>query len=238
VAILDGNVKRVLTRVLGIADDLAEGRHERALWDVAQSLLPPATEAREAGAGEAQGPAGAIQAYTQGLMDLGATLCTPRRPACDACPWRTPCVARAEGRPEAYPVKTRKLKRGARSHALLWLMRGTGDAHQVWLVQRPAQGVWAGLWTLPEYEDEAALDAATATWPGEGRWLPPFKHVLTHLDWMLQPCAWQLPDTPAPAALAAVEAALPAGRWWTVTDALAAGLPAPIRKLLAAGPPR
>ncbi|MDT7837295.1 A/G-specific adenine glycosylase [Aquabacterium sp. OR-4] len=237
VAILDGNVKRVLTRVLGIADDLAQARHERALWAVAQSLLPHGVEAGDSGAGAAPG---AIQAYTQGLMDLGATLCTPRKPACDACPWAGPCVARAEGRPEAYPVKTRKLKRGTRSHALLWLLRGDAAARQVWLVQKPAQGVWAGLWTLPEYEDEAALDAATADWPGEGRWLPPFKHVLTHLDWTLQPCVWQLPvswpDSPADS-LPSVEAMLPAGRWWAVDDALAAGLPAPIRKLLQAGPP-
>ena len=68
--------------------------------------------------------------------------------------------------------------------------------------------------------------------------MPPFKHVLTHLDWTLQPCVWQLPAALAHADLAAIEAALPGGRWWTVAEALAAGLPAPIRKLLDAGPPR
>jgi A/G-specific adenine glycosylase len=232
VAILDGNVKRVLTRVLGIDYDLAVARNERALWDVAQSLLPVGVTAREPGAADTT--ANDIQAYTQGLMDLGATLCTPRKPACDACPWSGVCAARAQGQPEAYPVKTRKLKRGTRSHALLWLVQ----ADRVWLVQRPAQGVWAGLWTMPELDDEAALDALTAAWPGEGRWMPPFKHVLTHLDWTLQPCVWQLPDGLGARVLADVEAQLPAGRWWTVDQALGAGLPAPIRKLLDAGPPR
>jgi len=220
-AILDGNVKRVLTRALGFGDDLAEAGHERALWARAEALLPDASVV------------GGIEAYTQGLMDLGASLCSRRRPACDVCPLAGLCVARAEGRPEAYPVKTRKLKRGQREHVLLWL------THQdrVWLVQRPQTGVWAGLWTLPEFDDDAALWASGADWPGEGRLLPAFKHVLTHLDWRLQPCHWPLPDDLGAAAVRAIEATLPAGRWVPCEQALAMGLPAPIRKLLEAGPP-
>jgi len=224
-AILDGNVKRVLGRALGFDGDLAEARHERALWARAEALLP--------------GPevAGGIEAYTQGLMDLGASLCSLRRPACDACPLAGLCVARAQGRPEAYPVKTRKLKRGRRAHALLWLTQG----ERVWLVQRPDSGVWAGLWTLPEYDDADALLAASAGWPLDGggapRLLPAFKHVLTHLDWWLQPLHCPLPAVLDAVAQARVEAALPPGRWATQAQALALGLPAPIRKLLEAGPP-
>jgi A/G-specific adenine glycosylase len=220
-AILDGNVKRVLTRALGFADDLAELRHERSLWALAEAQLPDARVA------------GGIEAYTQGLMDLGASLCSQRRPACDACPLARLCVARAQGRPEAYPVKTRKLKRGQRTLLLLWLTRGD----QVWLVQRPQTGVWAGLWTLPELDDEAALWALTETWPGHGRLLPAFKHVLTHLDLHLQPCHWPLPAQADATVQQAVEARLPPGRWVAQVDALALGLPAPIRRLLEAGPP-
>ena len=220
-AILDGNVKRVLTRALGFGDDLAEVRHERSLWALAEALLPDATVQ------------GGIEAYTQGLMDLGASLCSLRRPACDACPLASRCVARAEGRPEAYPVKTRKLKRGRRTQVLLWLTRGA----QVWLVQRPQTGVWAGLWTLPEFDNEAALWVVTQDWPGHGRLLPAFKHVLTHLDLHLQPCHWPLPEGLDDAGWQAVAAGLPAGRWVPLTDALALGLPAPIRRLLEAGPP-
>jgi A/G-specific adenine glycosylase len=216
-AILDGNVKRVLGRALGFAGDLAEARHERALWQLAEALLP------ETG----------IEAYTQGLMDLGASLCSVRKPACDACPLASICVARAEGRPEAYPVKTRKLKRGKRAHLLLWL--DWGD--QVWLVQRPQTGVWAGLWSLPELDNEAALWAMAAAWPGEGRLLPPVLHVLTHLDWTLQPCHWPLPPSLSADQRLAIEAALPAGRWVPRDAALAMGLPAPIRRWLDAGPP-
>ena len=216
-AILDGNVKRVLTRALGFGDDLAETRHERALWLRAEALLPQ------------QG----IEAYTQGLMDLGASLCSRRRPACDACPLAGQCVALAEGRPEAYPVKTRKLKRGRRAHLLLWL----DDADRVWLVQRPQTGIWAGLWSLPEFDGEDALWALAAHWPGDGRMLPTVQHALTHFDWALQPCHWPLPGAMSAAGRGAVESALPAGRWVDRTDALALGLPAPIRRLLEAGAP-
>jgi len=203
-AILDGNVKRVMTRALGFADDLAQARHERRLWVLAEAQLP------------AQG----IEAYTQGLMDLGATVCLARRPRCDACPLQSVCVAAAQGRPEAYPVKTRKLKRNRRAHALLWLQQGD----RVWLHQRPAHGVWAGLWSLPDADTLGHWEDRVAGWPGEGGPLPAFVHVLTHVDWTLTPLRWRLPDAaPAPD--------LP-GRWFPVDAALRLGLPAPIRKLL------
>jgi A/G-specific adenine glycosylase len=207
-AILDGNVKRVLTRALGFGGDLAQAAQERALWQAAEALLPAA----------------GVEAYTQGLMDLGATLCTLRRPQCERCPLAPLCVARAEGAPERYPVKTRKLKRGRRAHALLWLEHG----ENLWLTQRPAPGVWAGLWSLPEHASAEGLQALVQDWPGQGEWLPPIEHALTHFDWTLQPLRWALPPGGHPA----VEAALPAGRWVTPCQALRMGLPAPVRRLL------
>jgi len=235
VAILDGNVKRVLTRALGFTGDLAEARQEKALWALAEAQLPDVPAALPAHDGGAR-PAAAeppaspdIVAYTQGLMDLGATVCSQRKPACDACPLAPLCVARAQDRAEAYPVKTRKLKRSQRANTLLWLQH----AGRVWLVQRPDSGVWASLWTLPELADDEAAWALTETWPGEAWPLPAFKHVLTHLDWLLKPLLWRLPEALPADRLAAVEHALPAGRWVRRDDALALGLPAPIRKLLA-----
>jgi len=216
-AILDGNVKRVLTRVLGFGDDLADARHERALWQQADALLPEAAD---------------VPAYTQGLMDLGATLCTQRRPRCGACPWAGPCVARAQGQPEAYPVKTRKLKRGVRRNALLWLCW----QDQVWLQQRPETGVWAGLWSLPEWPDLTTAQGHTQAWPGQGQAGAEFKHVLTHLDWWLTPWRWVWPaDQPRPALPADADGLTQPGRWWPLHEALGLGLPAPIRKLLAQG---
>jgi len=210
-AILDGNVKRVLTRLLAFDGDLAAAAEERRLWAAAEALLP----------------ARRVDVYTQGLMDLGATVCLARQPACERCPLAADCAAHLAGTPERYPVKTRRLQRGRRVNALLRLEhRG-----RWWLVQRPARGVWAGLWTLPEYPSRDALAGATAGWPGRGEWLPVIEHALTHFDWTLHPLAWHWPARarrlPDPAS------ALP-GRWVTPEEALALGLPAPVRRLLEA----
>jgi A/G-specific adenine glycosylase len=211
-AILDGNVKRVLTRWLGFADDLAIAANERRLWSEACALLP-----------EDEG----IEAYTQGLMDLGATLCLARSPSCLVCPVSEDCAARRTGDIERYPVKKRTLKRGRRESVWLWLRWG----EHLWLQQRPAQGVWAGLWSLPEFDSFDALAQATLGWPGEGEALPTITHVLTHFDWFLHPRRWTLPtgvdrapDLPA--------TMVEGGRWVTLGEALALGLPAPVRRLL------
>jgi len=205
-AILDGNVKRVLTRWLGFAHDLASSAHERELWAQARALLPDE----------------GIEGYTQGLMDLGATLCLQRKPSCLLCPVQADCVARQQGEPERYPVKTRKLKRGRRES--VWLLLRWRD--RVWLQQRPEQGVWAGLWSLPEFESFDALADATRGWAGEGDALPSFTHVLTHFDWLLHPRRWTLPESATPPSV------LAQGRWVTIQEALELGLPAPLRKLL------
>ncbi len=217
VAILDGNVKRVLSRALGFGADLSSAANERVLWQQAQALVP----------------ARGVEDYTQGLMDLGATLCSARHPACARCPLATLCVAHGEGRPEAYPVKTRRLRRGRRAHALLWLAHGD----RLWLVQRPAQGVWAELWSLPEFDTLAALQQRLEGWPGRGETLPVIEHVLTHFDWTLQPLRWQLPARLSAQRLQALTAQLPPGRWVRQDQALQMGLPAPLRKLLAAPRP-
>jgi A/G-specific adenine glycosylase len=220
VAILDGNVKRVLTRVLAFDGDLATGAAEKALWAQATGLLPH----DDVEGGMAAG----IASYTQGLMDLGATVCVARSPHCLLCPVQHDCIGRRLGEPERYPVKTRKTKRGRREHAWLWLRHGD----RVFLTQRPDRGIWAGLWSLPEFESVAVLDALAQRWPGEGEELATIEHTLTHLDWRLLPVRWDLPADAGDAEVAAVAAALPAGRWMSLACALDMGLPAPVRKLL------
>jgi A/G-specific adenine glycosylase len=215
VAILDGNVKRVLTRALGFDGDLASARETEALWQRATKLLP------ERG----------IEVYTQGLMDLGAAVCTARQPRCADCPLQAVCVAHAQGRPERYPVKTRKTRRGERRNAWLWL----NPPGRVWLLPRPQQGVWAGLWSLPEFEADADARAALTALPGTPEELPALTHALTHFDWTLQPLRWPLPQRLPRAAADALAERWPQGRWWTLEEALALGIPAPLRRLLVSG---
>jgi A/G-specific adenine glycosylase len=208
-AILDGNVKRVLARVLAFEGDLARVPEVQRLWSAATDLLPQRD----------------VDIYTQGLMDLGATVCSTRKPACLLCPLAGDCGARAQGQPERYPVKSRRGVRGSRVNAWLWVQQ----ADQILLVQRPTPGVWAGLWSLPEYASTGALDEVTQNWPGEGRWLPAISHALTHFEWTLHTLAWQLPaEAPRPATLEG----LLQSRWMGLETARVMGLPAPLKKLL------
>jgi A/G-specific adenine glycosylase len=207
VAIMDGNVKRVLTRVLGFSADLASSANERKLWDLATELVP---------AHEADMPA-----YTQGLMDLGATVCLPRSPSCLVCPLEDVCVARREGRPESYPVRTRKLKRSAQSLWLLWAQTREG---QVWLLKRPPKGVWASLYCLPVFDSREALeDVVPARYRNALNDAPAFLHVLTHKDLHLHPVCVTLP---------AHARACGEGDWIAADAWPPLGLPSPIRKLL------
>jgi A/G-specific adenine glycosylase len=205
VAIVDGNVKRVLTRVLGFDKDLASSKHERELLEIATDLLPKRDLASN------------MPRYTQAIMDLGATVCTPRQPSCNQCPMASRCVAKAQSRVQDYPVKTKKLKRSSQSLWLLWAQRKDGA---VFLQKRPTPGVWAGLYCLPSFESVEALELVLK--PKERaalKALPPFLHVLTHKDLHLHVMVLE-------AALA-----LPAlGNW--VADWRTVGLPAPIKKLL------
>jgi A/G-specific adenine glycosylase len=206
VAILDGNVKRVLARVLGFGADLASSANQEKLWSHAQALLPTRNAAQ------------AMPRYTQGLMDLGATVCLARNPSCLICPVREQCAAFREGAPEQYPVKTRKLKRTAQS---LWLLQARSGQDRIWLEKRPESGIWAGLYCLPVFESREELEAAAgARNLHEGR---PFLHVLTHKDLHLHPVSGEFP---------ARAVAGRKGTWFAASDLSQLGLPAPIRKLL------
>ena len=216
VAIMDGNVKRVLTRVWGFADDLSVAKNEKVLWQMAQEALP--TRQLQT----------AMPRYSQAIMDLGATVCLPRKPHCDECPVQTQCKAYALGEPEKFPVKTRKLKR---SSEVLWLMLAQNAQGEVWLEKRPASGIWASLYSLPVFDSEEAMQAALtpslqkASLAGALKWdvLPAFKHVLTHKDLHCHVVK-----------LKAAKGApvLSEGAWWSEKEWTALGLPQPVRHLL------
>lgn len=209
VAILDGNVRRLLTRVLGFDADLSIAANERQLWELASELLPVHDLQH------------AMPRYTQGVMDLGATVCTAKNPSCAVCPVANSCLARSLGQPERYPVKTRRLKRSAQSIWLLWAQTGDGS---VWLSKRPTPGVWGGLYCFPLFDQRETLAAAV---PGRYRLSlhdgPVFRHVLTHKDLYLHPVRVRLPSS------AKVSTQ---GAWMTADAWPSLGLPAPVRKLL------
>ena len=220
-AILDGNVKRVLTRVLAFSGDLAQSAQERQLLDIANSLLPEHDLEHQ------------MPRYTQGLMDLGATVCTLRKPQCAVCPVQALCQAFDNGETEKYPVKTRKLKRSAQTLALLWAQRPDGS---VWLERRPASGIWGGLYCLPMFQSQAALKAFLPDHMHKRMaLLAPFKHVLTHKDLHLAPVMVgfsALDDMPHSSTDVS---AVPAGAWIAPDAWPHLGLPAPVRKLLQNG---
>jgi A/G-specific adenine glycosylase len=209
VAILDANVRRVLTRVLGFNADLAQQANQQALWDAATALLPQRSLAQ------------AMPRYTQGMMDLGATVCLPREPRCEACPVQTQCEARRLGNPQDFPVRSRKLKRSAQSVWLLWASDG-GDA--IWLQRRPSPGVWAGLYCMPWFDSrEALVQQVPAAYRASLDDQPGFKHVLTHKDLHLHPVRVALPTRSLQSA---------DGQWFNATAWPQLGLPAPVRRVL------
>lgn len=209
VAILDGNVKRVLTRVLGFTADLARTVNERALWEEATSLLPQANLDS------------AMPRYTQGMMDLGATVCMTKNPRCGECPLALLCVARRTGEPAKYPVKTRKVKRSVQS---IWLLIARQRDGAVLLNKRPTPGVWAGLYCAPLYADRMSLETdVAAKLQGDLIDIPAFTHVLTHKDLYLHPVLLTSPN----ASIGLVD-----GEWHGAEKWPSLGLPAPIRKLL------
>ena len=210
-AILDSNVKRVITRAFGFDGDLSVAANERALWQLAESLLPDSDLPMN------------MPSYTQGLMDLGASVCSRRRPDCARCPLQDICVAAAQGQPERYPVRTRRL---ARQRLDLWLLLARDAQGRVWLQQRPERGIWARLFCLPLFDGR---DALLARLPARARdevvTHPPLRHVLTHRDLDLHVIS---------ARLRAADVGEGEGRWFGADQWPALGLPAPIRGLLAA----
>ena len=216
VAILDGNVKRVLTRVLGFSADLAKAANERTLWEKATELLPNSHLLES------------MPRYTQGLMDLGATICSGPQPKCLLCPVQKICRSRADGNPEKYPVKTRTLKRSKQALSLLLAQRPDGTC---WLERRPVPGIWGGLFCLPAFESDEALKAfLPSALQFEVQPLPPLIHVLTHKDLHLSPWHARLLSTHA--LPSAEKVGISNGAWFSPSEWEGLGLPAPIRKLL------
>lgn len=152
-AILDGNVKRVLCRVFGIEGFPGERAVEQRLWSLASSLLPAAddrpSDDRRAAIAQTDhsAEAGGIEAYTQGLMDLGATVCLRARARCELCPMSERCEARRQGRVADLPTRRPARAVDVRFADMVLVRADT----RVLLERRPPRGIWGGLWSLPEF---------------------------------------------------------------------------------------
>jgi A/G-specific adenine glycosylase len=134
--ILDGNVERVLARLFAVGGDVRAQPARGRLWRLAERMVEPADD-------------GALPSQVnQGMMELGALLCSPRRPRCPECPVAALCQARSRGAPEALPEKPRAQRVTELSQVALALWRGG----KILLVRRPPEGLWGGLFELPSGE--------------------------------------------------------------------------------------
>ncbi|MDR2112271.1 MAG: A/G-specific adenine glycosylase [Candidatus Accumulibacter sp.] len=206
-AILDGNVKRVLARCFGVEGFTGSVEIERTLWRISESLLPSAH----------------IEAYTQGLMDLGASVCARAHPACGDCPLRTDCVARRDGRQAELPAARPARRRPERETRVLVL----SDGQRVLLERRPPVGLWGGLLSLPELggEDVAEFARRHGFRVRPTRELPALRHDFSHFRLTLRPCLYRLE---------AAEGRIGEPGWeWLAMDKIdSAALPAPISRIL------
>lgn len=210
--ILDGNVKRVLSRFHAVEGWYGRREVEQRLWQLAGEHTPAER------AGE----------YTQAIMDLGATLCTRSKPDCRSCPVAARCEAREQGRIAEFPGKKPRKALPLRRTAMLLLQNRQGE---LLLERRPPSGIWGGLWSLPE----CPHDQDIATWCRDrlglqvveaGRWSP-LVHTFSHFQLEITPVQGHVGEA---AAMSIME---PGAALWYKTESFnQLGLPAPVTRLL------
>lgn len=207
--ILDGNVKRVLARYCGIEGYPGEKKIEACLWKEAEALLPSSE----------------IPAYTQAIMDLGALICLPNHPHCEICPVSETCIAKQENRVADLPYpKPKQSIPTKEAYFALFICRD-----KIWLSPRPQKGIWGGLWCLPEYPHQEALESVLTEMKADKiEYLMPLSHVFTH---------YRLLFTPVRISLETEFCRDKIGRWLSFSELEAYGLPAPIKRLLSSSFP-
>lgn len=208
--IMDGNVKRVLSRFFAIEDDLSKPIHERAMWQLAEELCPNERS----------------HDYTQAIMDLGATVCTPKKPLCLYCPMQQHCQAHQQGLENELPFKKAKKPVPVKSAQVLILQCG-----DQWLwQQRPNTGLWGGLWCLPIIEEVHELDILKQSL-GLKQFIQKVEisHSFTHFTWQLEGLVFAI-DADLQEHLA-IELN---GIWLEPTAAVQAGIPTAMKKLISA----
>jgi len=212
--ILDGNVKRVLSRVYGVTDPVDDKTTELRLWDYAQSNTP----------------AERVADYTQAIMDFGATFCTRSKPQCTSCPMQTDCIAHLQGLATTIPIKKASKKIPVKQASFLILMRD----EEVLLLKRPPVGIWGGLWSLPEMP--AKPDAKTLREfcanqfnfsIAQYEYLSPFRHTFSHYHLDIFPIKLLVDKLPTTKIMDADSQI-----WYKLAQPAAIGLPKPVQTLL------
>lgn len=206
-SVVDGNVERVITRLCALPLPVRHSKPE--IKRIAAALASP----------DRPGD------YAQAIMDLGATVCTPRSPSCQSCPWRAECVAQAQDNPQAYPVKAAKTARPHRQAVGFAVFRGP----QIWLRKRPPRGLLGGMLEVPStaWCPDALSDAEAKThapfaadWDTRGQ----VRHVFTHFTLDLQMWRAEAADDWEPET----------GGWYAVSDMDQLALPSLMKKAVRA----
>jgi A/G-specific adenine glycosylase len=190
--ILDGNVKRVFARYFLIEGWPSLPSVEKLMWQIATR----------------ENPSNHAIAYTQGLMDLGATLCTRSRPQCHICPIKNNCQAHIQLKTQLLPTPKPRKTLPERSTTMLIYM----NANEVMLEKRASKGIWGGLWSFPE----------VAVAPSEGQLLPTFSHAFTHFKLHIEPVLIKTNK----------QNNKQNTLWVGLDEAVEAAIPTPVRKIL------
>ncbi|WP_171461125.1 A/G-specific adenine glycosylase [Vitreoscilla sp. C1] len=208
--ILDGNVKRVLCRIFAQFGNPQDKAFENQLWTLAESLIP-------------QHPQD-MPAYTQGLMDLGATVCTRSKPKCTQCPMQKGCEAYAKNLTDVLPQRKTPVK--IQELPLKWLCL-INQKQEIWLHKRPESGIWSQLYCVPSIDESAWLPylqkhslhetAMTA--------LAPITHKLTHRHMRITPYILHTNSE-------RIQQMHIDGQFYSLQDALKLGLPKPLQQHL------
>lgn len=211
-AILDGNVKRVLTRLFAIEGWPGKKEIENQLWDIAESITPDQH----------------LTEYTQAIMDLGATVCA-RKPDCSVCPFSEHCVANQQGNMTDYPTPKKRKILPVKTTFMLVLKNSKGE---ILLHQRPSSGIWGGLWSLPEF-NESTLDNLSTWCESElglsiqrPEALSEFRHTFSHFHLDILPVIAQT-NVLANHVMEADNRV-----WYNTQQPETLGLPAPVVKIL------
>lgn len=205
-AILDGNVKRILARFYAIQGPLTGSATQAKLWALSESLLPPATRSA---------------AYTQAIMDLGATLCLKKDPLCHTCPLNNDCQAFLTHQTHLLPQKKPKATKRLKTIRFLIIQNTAGE---VLLEKRPSKGIWGGLWCFPEQLSPVLLKTKRGALPRPTQ-LASFKHHLTHFTLDITPLFYHTANP---------KLDIDSNRqmWYNLDHSLPGGIAVPVQRLL------